>query len=57
LNAFVEASRAKGYRSVVLSVEEENLPAITLYEKAGFKVVKTFSEGRYQRHRMELMLA
>lgn len=57
LKAFIEASRAKGYRSVVLSVEKENLPAITLYEKAGFKVVKTFMEGRYQRHRMELMLA
>ena len=57
LNAFIDASRSNGYRSVVLSVEEENSPAITLYEKAGFKVVKTFSEGRYQRHRMELTLA
>jgi ribosomal protein S18 acetylase RimI-like enzyme len=57
LNDFIEASRSNGYRSVVLSVEKENSPAITLYEKAGFKVVKTFSEGRYQRHRMELMLA
>jgi ribosomal protein S18 acetylase RimI-like enzyme len=57
LNDFIEASRSHGYHSIVLSVEKENSPAITLYEKAGFKVVKTFSEGRYQRHRMELMLA
>jgi ribosomal protein S18 acetylase RimI-like enzyme len=57
LNAFIEASRSKGYHSVILSVEKENLPAVSLYEKAGFKIVKTFSEGRYQRHRMELMLA
>lgn len=57
LNAFIEASRAHGYRSVVLSVEKENSPAIALYEKAGFRIVKTFSEGRYQRHRMELTLA
>jgi ribosomal protein S18 acetylase RimI-like enzyme len=57
LNDFVEASRSNGYHSVVLSVEKENSPAISLYEKTGFKVVKTFSEGRYQRHRMELMLA
>ena len=57
LNSFIEASRSKGYRSVVLSVEKENLPAISLYEKEGFKVVSTFSEGRYQRHRMELTLA
>ena len=57
LNAFIEACRANGYRSVVLSVEKENLPAITLYERAGFRIIKTFSEGRYQRHRMELTLA
>jgi len=57
LNTFVEASRANGYHSVVLSVEKENSPAIKLYERAGFKIVNTFSEGRYQRHRMELTLA
>lgn len=57
LNAFIEASRSNGYRSVVLSVEKENLPAISLYEKEGFKVIKTLSEGRYQRYRMELMFA
>jgi ribosomal protein S18 acetylase RimI-like enzyme len=57
LNGFVEASRSNGYRSVVLSVEKENSSAIALYEKAGFKITNTFMEGRYQRHRMELMLA
>lgn len=56
LNVFIEASRVAGYRSVVLSVEKENESAITLYEKAGFKIVRTFSEGRYERHRMELTL-
>lgn len=56
LSAFIEASRSKGFRSVVLSVEQENSPAITLYETAGFKIIKTYSEGRYQRHRMELTL-
>jgi ribosomal protein S18 acetylase RimI-like enzyme len=57
LNAFIEASRANGYHSVVLSVEKENSPAIALYEKAGFSPIQSFSEGRYQRHRMELILA
>ena len=57
LNAFIESSRVRGYHFVVLSVETENSPAVKLYERAGFKVVKTFSEGRYQRHRMELTLA
>jgi len=56
LNAFIEMSRETGYRSVVLSVEKENGSAIALYKKAGFKIAKTFSEGRYERHRMELIL-
>ena len=56
LNAFVKASKEKGYRSVVLSVETENGSAFTLYKNAGFKITKTFSEGRYERHRMELIL-
>jgi ribosomal protein S18 acetylase RimI-like enzyme len=57
LSAFIEASRANGFRSIVLSVEKENPPAIQLYKEAGFRIIKTFSEGRYQRHRMELTLA
>jgi len=57
LDAFVEASHLAGHRSVVLSVEMENTPAIALYEKAGFKIIHSFSEGRYKRHRMELILA
>ena len=56
LNAFIEMSREAGYRSVVLSVEKDNGSAIALYKKAGFKITKTFSEGRYERHRMELTL-
>lgn len=56
LNAFIETGRSNGYHSVVLSVEKENSPAIALYEKSGFKIIKTFSEGLYQRHRMELIL-
>ena len=56
LNTFIETSREAGYRSVVLSVEKDNEPAIALYKKAGFKIIKTFSEGHYERHRMELIL-
>ena len=56
LNAFIEASRAHGYRSVILSVEKENSSALVLYERAGFKVIRTFTEGRFARHRMELTL-
>lgn len=56
LDVFIESSHSNGYRSVLLSVEEENSPAIALYEKSGFKTIKTYSEGRYQRYRMELIL-
>jgi len=56
LDAFTETSRLAGHHSVVLSVEMENAPAIALYEKAGFKIIQSFSEGRYKRHRMELIL-
>ncbi|HJQ13397.1 MAG TPA: N-acetyltransferase, partial [Anaerolineales bacterium] len=57
LLAFIETSRSHGYYSVVLSVENENSSAISLYKKVGFKVIDSFSEGRYRRHRMELRLA
>jgi ribosomal protein S18 acetylase RimI-like enzyme len=57
LKVFVEASRARGYQAVILSVEKENRPAISLYEKTGFRIIQTFLEGRYERHRMELALA
>ena len=57
LNAFIVASRLNGYRLVIMSVEIENTSAVALYEKAGFKIIETFWEGSYQRHRMELVLA
>jgi peptidyl-dipeptidase Dcp len=53
---FIDLSRSKGYDRVVLSVEEENHTAIALYEKFNFRIVKSFSEGRYRRHRMELII-
>lgn len=55
LKAFSEAARAAEYRSVVLSVETDNSEAVALYTKAGFKITKTFTEGRFERHRMELV--
>lgn len=56
LTAFIEAGQARGYRSVVLSVETDNHPALSLYEKAGFKIIQSFTEGRFERHRMERTL-
>jgi len=56
LAAFVEAARAAGYTSVALSVETDNPAALALYTKFGFTITKTFSEGRYHRHRMQFDL-
>lgn len=53
LNAFLEASLQAGYASAVISVEIENLSAIRLYTRTGFKITKTFREGQFERHRME----
>ena len=55
LTAFLEASRAAGYVSVALSVETDNPAAIALYTNGGFHITKTFHEGRFERHRMELV--
>ena len=56
LKEFIGAAKEKSYQSIVLSVETDNEPAIKLYEKSGFRTIKTYSEGRYQRHQMELIL-
>jgi len=56
MESFITASREAGYHSVLLSVEVDNQPAIALYKKTGFEIIRTFSEGRYQRHRMELKI-
>ena len=56
IDRFITASREAGYHSVILSVEMDNPPAIALYKKTGFEIIRTFSEGRYQRHRMELKI-
>lgn len=56
LAAFIEASCAAGYRSVVLSVETDNIEALALYTKAGFNITRSFHEGRFERQRLEKIL-
>lgn len=56
LNSFIEAAREKKFTSVALSVEAENTDAIALYTHTGFKITHSFTEGRFNRHRMELTL-
>jgi ribosomal protein S18 acetylase RimI-like enzyme len=56
LTAFCQAARQGGYTSIVLSVETDNPAARRLYTKSGFKITRTFHEGRFERHRMVLEL-
>lgn len=56
LNYFNQTARTSGYRSTALSVETDNPAAIHLYLSKGFRMVKTFREGRFERHRMEFDL-
>ena len=57
LAAFSAAARQAGYSSIALSVETDNPAAVGLYTRCGFKITKTFREGRFERQRMEYKLA
>jgi len=56
IKKFLEASRTDGYQKVSLSVETDNPAALNLYQQNGFNILNTFTEGSYERHRMELIL-
>ena len=49
---FVEQAKLSGYNSIALSVETDNPAAVSLYQKCNFKILRTFQEGRFHRHRM-----
>ncbi len=54
ISRFIERAKQSGYNSIALSVETDNLAAISLYSKCEFQITKTFQEGRFHRHRMVL---
>ena len=56
LEKFIQISRDKNFEAIVLSVETDNPAAIALYKKNGFNIIQSFHEGRFERHRMELIL-
>jgi len=55
IKVFAQASAEK-FRSISLSVEEENADAIRLYTGVGFVITDTVVEGKFKRHRMELRI-
>jgi ribosomal protein S18 acetylase RimI-like enzyme len=56
LNAFIEVAREKKFTFIELSVEADNAAAIAMYTRAGFRIARSFKEGAFDRHRMELMV-
>lgn len=52
LEEFCTRAGEAGHRAIVLSVETDNAAARAIYSKAGFRVIDTFREGRFDRHRM-----
>jgi len=53
---FFNFSKKKGYSSVILSVEKENIAAISLYKKMGFKIIGRIKQGQYERLRLGFSL-
>jgi L-amino acid N-acyltransferase YncA len=56
MQAFQDASRTAGYRSVVASQELDNEASIRLFGAMGYRVTSRYREGRYERQRVELVL-
>ncbi|MGH9563058.1 MAG: GNAT family N-acetyltransferase, partial [Terracidiphilus sp.] len=44
----IEALRQRGYQSLSLTVTASNSGAVELYERLGFRTVKTFAAGVWQ---------
>lgn len=56
MTAFHDASRAAGYKRVLGSQELDNDISIGLLGSMGYKAKYNFTEGRYHRQRIELIL-
>ncbi|MCB0102111.1 MAG: GNAT family N-acetyltransferase [Anaerolineales bacterium] len=52
-NALVEKGRELGYKKIYASVETWNIASLKATQANGFKIIKTFREGIYFRHRLE----
>lgn len=48
MQATIAAIAAKGFRALTLTVSSANLPAVKLYERLGFRTVRTFSAAVWQ---------
>lgn len=51
--ALMDEGRKRGYKKIYASVETWNIASLKATQANGFKIIKTFREGIYYRHRLE----
>lgn len=51
--ALMDEGRKRGYKKIYASVETWNIASLKATQANGFKIIKTFREGIYHRHRLE----
>lgn len=51
--ALMDEGRKRGYKKIFASVETKNIASLKATQANGFKIIKTFREGMYHRHRLE----
>ena len=51
--ALMDEGRIRGYKKIYASVETWNIASLKATQANGFRIVKTFREGIYYRHRLE----
>lgn len=51
--SLMDEGRNRGYKKIYASVETWNIASLKAAQANGFKIIKTFREGIYRRHRLE----
>jgi RimJ/RimL family protein N-acetyltransferase len=51
--ALMDEGRKRGYKKIYASVETWNVASLKATQANGFRIIKTFREGIYHRHRLE----
>ncbi|NOH03216.1 MAG: N-acetyltransferase [Chloroflexi bacterium] len=51
--ALMDEGRKRGYKKIYASVETWNIASLKATQANGFRIIKTFREGFYHRHRLE----
>ena len=51
--ALMDKGKKRGYKKIFASVETQNITSLKATQANGFRIIKTFREGIYHRHRLE----